>query len=202
LFYKEQRKHGLTEITEAEAAQKLVARILKGERQAEKEMVERYNRGLLFMLRHRAKNNALADDVVQETWRIVLEKVRVGELKDPTKLSAFIVQVGKNQLLMTYRGSHHTKTTTEVDITETPDPASQPHQILERNNTALVVRKLVNELKTSRDREVILRFYIKEENKQHICKDFGLSELHFNRVLFRARQRFKQLWNEYVGAEL
>ncbi|WP_281559790.1 sigma-70 family RNA polymerase sigma factor [Thalassomonas sp. RHCl1] len=190
----------MTELSEAEVARSLVARILNGEAAAETEMVQRYNRGLVFMLNHRARNHALAEDLAQETWRIVIEKVRGGDLKDPSKLAAFIVQTGKNQLLMIYRGSHHKKTTTEVDTAQSLDPASQPQLIIERYNTALIVRKLVDEMKTPRDRELILRFYIKEEEKQQICQDLGLNELHFNRVLFRARQRFKQLWNEYVEA--
>ena len=190
----------MTDVSEAEVARTLVARILNGESAAEQEMVERYNRGLIFMLNHRSRDRALAEDLAQETWRIVIEKVRGGDLKDPSKLAAFIVQIGKNQLLMSYRGSHHKKTTTDVDTSQTLDPASQPQLIIERYNTALIVRKLVDELKTPRDRELILRFYIKEEKKQQICQDLGLNELHFNRVLFRARQRFKQLWNEYVEA--
>ncbi|MFT4930132.1 MAG: RNA polymerase sigma-70 factor (ECF subfamily) [Phenylobacterium sp.] len=186
-------------MTEAQAAAALVSRILNGEPQAEQEMVERYNRGLLFMLRHRAQNTALADDLVQETWRIVFEKVRAGDVREPTKLSAFIVQTGKNQLLMTYRKSEYTKTTTAVDLTTMADSASQPQVIIERHNLCLMVRKLVGELKTSRDREVLMRFYIKEEIKQSICQDLELSENSFDRVLCRARQRFKQLWDEYIG---
>ena len=190
----------MTDVSEAEVARTLVARILNGESAAEQEMVERYNRGLIFMLNHRSRDRALAEDLAQETWRIVIEKVRGGDLKDPSKLAAFIVQIGKNQLLMSYRGSHHKKTTTDVDTSQTLDPASQPQLIIERYNTALIVRKLVDDWKTPGDRRLILRFYIQEEKKQQICQDLGLNELHFNRVLFRARQRFKQLWNEYVEA--
>ncbi len=186
-------------MTEAEAAKSLVERILKGDQTAESEMVERYNRGMLFMLRHRSKNQTLAEDISQETWRVVLQKIRAGDLNDPTKLSAFIVQTAKNQLLMHYRSSHQTKITLEDRADETVDNADQPQQVLEKYNLAQVVKKLVAELKTPRDRELIMRFYIQEEDKHSICKDFDLTELHFNRVLFRARQRFKELWVEHIG---
>ncbi len=46
---------------------------------------------------------------------------------------------------------------------------------------------------TDRDRQILYRFYIAEEDKERICADLDLSSLHFNRVLFRARQRFKDL---------
>ncbi len=199
LFYRVLENLGLNKMTEAQVAESLVERILKGDQAAEHEMVERYNRGVLFMLRHRSKNQALAEDVSQETWRIVLQKVRAGDLKDHSKLSAFIVQIAKNQLLMYYRSSHQTKVTLDENIEDSLDISDQPQQVLEKYNLAQVVKKLVSELKTPRDRELIMRFYLQEEDKKSICQDFQLSELHFNRVLFRARKRFKELWVEHIG---
>ncbi len=40
---------------------------------------------------------------------------------------------------------------------------------------------------------MLYRYYLAEEDKAAICADLGLSSLHFNRVLWRARQRFKKL---------
>ena len=47
--------------------------------------------------------------------------------------------------------------------------------------------------RNERDREILLRFYIAEEDKDRIAADYGLSSLQFNRVLHRARQRYKEL---------
>lgn len=188
----------MNNLTEKDIAKSLVSRIIQGDRQAEKEMVERYQRGLIFMLKRKADDIALAEDIAQETWRIVIEKVRANSLNNAEKLAAFIVQIGKNQLLMHFRSSHNKKMTHQENIEENPDTALQPEKILERHNLAMIVRRMIDELKTDRDRQLILRFYIDEENKSSICHDLELSELHFNRVLFRARQRFKQLWMTYI----
>ena len=59
-----------------------------------------------------------------------------------------------------------------------------------------LVRDLVGQLEVERDRQIILRFYLTEEDKASICEDLGLSSLHFNRVLHRARQRYRQLYEE------
>ncbi len=45
-------------------------------------------------------------------------------------------------------------------------------------------------LAAARDREVLLRFYLNEEPKSAICAALDLTELQFNQVLWRARQRF------------
>lgn len=55
------------------------------------------------------------------------------------------------------------------------------------------VQQLLGELDTARDRELLYRFYVAEDEKTVICRDLGLTSLHFNRVPFRARQRFKEL---------
>ena len=44
-----------------------------------------------------------------------------------------------------------------------------------------------------RDRELLVRFYLYEESKESLCRTFGLTELHFNRVIYRARDRFREL---------
>jgi RNA polymerase sigma-70 factor, ECF subfamily len=45
----------------------------------------------------------------------------------------------------------------------------------------------------ARDREILVRFYLDDEERETICRELGLSEEHFNRVIFRARNRFREL---------
>jgi DNA-directed RNA polymerase specialized sigma24 family protein len=68
--------------------------------------------------------------------------------------------------------------------------------VRERSN---LVRQVIEELGTSRDREILLRFYIAEEDKERISADFGLSSLQFNRVLHRARERYREIYQERAG---
>jgi len=62
-----------------------------------------------------------------------------------------------------------------------------------RREAAETVQQLIAELGSERDREVLLRFHVAEEEKETICADLGLTTLQSNVVLFRARQRFKEL---------
>jgi RNA polymerase sigma-70 factor (ECF subfamily) len=45
-----------------------------------------------------------------------------------------------------------------------------------------------------RDIQVLYRFYIADDEKEQICADLGLTSLHLNRVLHRARERFRELY--------
>ena len=62
-----------------------------------------------------------------------------------------------------------------------------------RPQWATAARQMLDEMPATRDREVLMRFYIHDEEKEEICQDLRLSMEHFNRVIFRARNRFREL---------
>jgi RNA polymerase sigma-70 factor, ECF subfamily len=172
----------------------LVRRILAAEPDAEREMVERYSRGVRFLLLELTRDPARADDLHQETFRLVIEKVRGGELREPEKLTAFIRQLARNLFIAEYR--HNVKRPTDGGdeaLAASPDPSPDPlRRVLDRENAA-IVRRLLAELEPRRDREILLRYFVAEHPKDEICADLELSSLHFNRVLHRARLRLKDL---------
>lgn len=185
---------------EPEVAADLVRRIHGGrihgggDVAAETALFERYSRGLLYMLRRMAGDPALADDLHQETFRVVIERLRERGLEEPERLAGFLHRTAKNLFIGGYRKGVRRKTEGEIDGLETvADPADDPHQQAVRQEESALVRRLIGELETDRDRQILYRFYIAEEDKERICADLDLSSLHFNRVLFRARQRFKDL---------
>jgi RNA polymerase sigma-70 factor, ECF subfamily len=66
-----------------------VSRIMAGDRQAEAELIDSYSRGGRIIIR-RAGGATIIDDLCQETFRIVLEKIRSGDIREPERLSGFI----------------------------------------------------------------------------------------------------------------
>ena len=52
---------------------------------------------------------------------------------------------------------------------------------------------MLQELNSPRDREILVRFYLQEEEKDAICRDLGLEADQFDKVLHRARARLKEL---------
>jgi len=184
----------LLDRTEADIARDLVRRIQRGDTVAEARLVERYSRGLLYMLRRTAGDPALAEDLHQETFRVVLERLRERGLEEPERLAGFLHRTAKNLFIGGYRKVVRRKTEGEMEGLEAvPDPMADPYRKAARQEEAALVRRLIGELETDRDRQILYRFYIAEEEKERICADLDLSSLHFNRVLFRARQRFKEL---------
>ena len=183
---------------EAQIAAALVRRIAAGDLEAETQLVERYSRGLSFFLRRTTQDPALADDLHQDTFRVVLERVRSKGLAQPERLAGFLRRTARNLFIGRYRKTMRRKTD-QLDPERPPpaDPGQDQLQEKLRAEEARRVRQVIQQLGQERDRELLHRFYILEEAKDRICQDLELSSLHFNRTLFRARQRFKDL---FLGA--
>ena len=177
---------------EAQVATDLVRRIASGDSSAEGELVERYSRGVLYLLRRLAPE--LADDLHQETFRIALERLRRRELDEPEGLAGFLRGIARNLVIGERRKNARRRTEAdEEELAQAVNPAPGQLSAVLLDEEAETVRQLIRELPTERDRQLLLRFYVTEEDKESLCADLGLDSLHFNRVLFRARQRFKEL---------
>jgi RNA polymerase sigma-70 factor (ECF subfamily) len=179
----------------------LVHRIVSGEPAAEAELVDRFSRALSFLSRRLTRDDTAAEDLSQETFRLVIEKVRKGELREPERLPGFVSSMARNLFLGSVRrGGRRQKWQGDSEATETaPDPAPGQLARLLAQERAAAVRGVLAELKNDRDREILSRYYIAGEDKEDICRDLELSDLHFNRVLFRARQRYRELFERRQG---
>ena len=173
---------------------RLVERIASGDRGAEEELVERFGRVVRIVLKQLLRGGPEADDLFQETFRLAIEKLRGGELRDPATLPRFMTSVARNLAINHFRVTTRRRTDADSEaVARVPDAPEQLGRLL-LDEKAVLVRQLIRELPTDRDRQVLYRFYIAEEEKAAICDDLGLDSLHFNRVLHRARLRYRQLY--------
>jgi RNA polymerase sigma-70 factor (ECF subfamily) len=180
---------------ETEVALDLAQRIRNGDRTAEEELVRRYSQGLLFHLRRTAGDADLADDLHQETFRVVLERLRGGGIEEAERLAGYILGTGRKLFLGGWRKRTRRGEGTSLDAAGADPPDTVPGQLDQvlREEEIRKVRRLIGELGTARDRQILFRFYVAEERKEKICADLGVESQHFKRVLFRARQRLKEL---------
>jgi RNA polymerase sigma-70 factor (ECF subfamily) len=173
----------------------LVARIQAGDAGAADELVERYSRAVSMLVQRSVRGRAEADDLFQETFRIALEKIRAGDVRQPERISGFICSLANNLLTDHFRRGARQKVEA-VDGSLAASRAPGPLDTVLREENARIVRKVLDELPLERDRQILRRFYIAEESKSAICGDFGLSGLQFDQILFRARQRYKVLYEQ------
>jgi RNA polymerase sigma-70 factor, ECF subfamily len=181
----------------------LVRRIAAGESAAEDELVRRYSRGVFFVLNQNLSDRPIADDLYQETFRLVIEKVRGGEVRDPERFSGFIVSIARNLAIEYFRKSARVEARQageDESRTIAAPQASQLENLLKEERTMLV-RQVLAGLPSERDRTVLHRFYIADDDKEEICAELGISSLHFNQVLCRARERYRKAFEELTRQE-
>lgn len=178
----------------------LVKRIMGGDSAAEAEVVRRYNQGVAIIIDQIVRSRSATEDLSQDTFKIVLTKVRRGDLREPERLSGFVRSVARNAALDYIRRTRHsTNQETIGNAEQIPDPAPNQLDEILKQEKAAVVRRLINEMKQKRDRDLLLRYYVAEEEKDKICGDLGLTRAQFNNVIFRATARFKELYVRKIG---
>jgi RNA polymerase sigma-70 factor (ECF subfamily) len=179
-----------------EALANIVAGIAAQDPRAEHDLVERYSRAVAILIRRLVRDEAERDDLFQETFRIAIERVRQGLLREPERLSGFVCQIARNVAL-----EHCRRAARRDDLAGRhliPEPAPGPFEQLERKQNAELVRRVMAELPSERHRELLERYYIRQDSKDRVCADLGLSPLQFDQIHFRARERYRGLYLKAV----
>ncbi|HMN44561.1 MAG TPA: sigma-70 family RNA polymerase sigma factor [Povalibacter sp.] len=164
------------------------------DRQSVLALIESQYTGLLRLLRQKLRNEQLAADALSQALITTLEHLDAGRISEPQLIGGYIFQVAMNQM-RNHRRKMAERSERRADP-EAVDALPAPDTGIDKDlepAIATKVRSVIEALSTTRDREIVKRFYLDEEDKASICSDMGLSALHFDKVIFRARQRMRGL---------
>jgi RNA polymerase sigma-70 factor (ECF subfamily) len=149
--------------------------------------------GLRALIIRRVRDPELAADILQDAAVTTLEKLRAGVIAHPEGVGGYLYRVALNHL-RNHRRKDRGAVTSSDALESLPDPEREPEATgISRSQWAIAARRTLEELPASRDRELLVRFYLDDEDKDVICESLGLSTRHFNRVIYRARNRFRAL---------
>lgn len=157
--------------------------------------------GVLSLLRKELRDFALADDLCNETFLIVLERLRQRPLDDPAGLSSFLAQTARNLVIANRRKAMRQRTATGLQAALENQPATEldPAVLLQLELRATAVRKLLQEIPQRRDREILVRVYLYDQHPDQVCRELAIDASHYKRVIYRARTRFRTLIEERYG---
>jgi RNA polymerase sigma-70 factor (ECF subfamily) len=149
--------------------------------------------GLRALILRRVRDPEVAADILQDAAVTTLEKLRSGEIAHPENVGGYLYRVALNHLR-----NHRRKDRSALSSADALDevPASEEDagwESVRGRQWATAARQMLEEMPVARDREVLVRFYLDDEDREKICRELRLSEEHFNRVIFRARNRFREL---------
>ncbi len=145
--------------------------------------------GLLRLLRRKARDPQLAADLLNDAVVVTLKHLQSGRLSDPARLAGYVFEVAMN-LLRNHWRKHSERSDKRADVDGLADAAeAEPVE----NEWGKRVRQLLLELPVERDRQLLKRFYLDEEDKEVICRELGVAPLHFDKIIFRAKRRMQSL---------
>jgi RNA polymerase sigma-70 factor, ECF subfamily len=149
--------------------------------------------GLRALILRRVRDPEVAADILQDAAVTTLEKLRSGEIAHPENMGGYLYRVAINHL-RNHRRKDRSALSSADALDELRNTEDDPDwERVGRPQWAAAARRMLDELPGVRDRELLIRFYLNDEEKENICRELRLSQEHFNRVIFRARNRFRAL---------
>lgn len=149
--------------------------------------------GLMSVLERRVGDRHLALDLLQDAIVTTLTKLDAGVDLSSEAVAGFVFRTALNHLRNHRR---HERVLAPVDVEaalsgHAMEAATAVDEIQAESNRDLV-RRVLRDLPSERDREVLVRFYLDEQEKDAICTDLGITSVHFNAVVSRARERLRR----------
>ena len=157
-------------------------------------LIAKHYTGLRLLIQRRTGDPEVAADILNQAACTAWEKWQSGQVRRPEEIGGYIFQVAMN-LLRNRRRSVAERADRRVDseiLGQLPGEADPTDHWLEKKIAARV-KRMLQELNSPRDREILVRFYLQEEEKDAICRDLGLAAEQFDKVLHRARARLRDL---------
>lgn len=158
------------------------------------ELIAREYVGLRLLLVRRTGDAQVAADLLNDAVCTTWEKWCAGQIQRPEQIGGYIFQVALN-LLRNRRRLVAERAERRADI-EQLDRERVTAVSAEQEAEAQIAGQLkgfIQAMNSHRDRTVLVRFYLDEEEKESICQDMRLDARQFDRVLHRARQRLRQV---------
>jgi len=158
----------ISEVNQAAGA--LAQRILDGDRSAEDELVSAYRRGVFVIAVARTRDHEAARDLTQEILIAILKALRDGQLRESTKLAAFIQGTARNLINNYLRAkTHHV----EIELDDEAYSADPVEELESLERRRLVQRELESFSVT--DRQILLLSLVDGHSLADIAQRLNLS---------------------------
>lgn len=171
----------------------LVARIRAGDAEGMEQLYQLFEKGIRFFLYRRLGPQEL-DDKIHDVFLIVVQAIRKGELREPERLMGFVRTIVRRQVAAHIDQMVHTRKEEQSLEPNSilPDRSRNPEEDAIGEQRTEFMRRVLRGL-SSRDRDILTRFYLQEQSQEQICKEMDLSDTQFRLLKSRAKARFADM---------
>ena len=178
---------------------RLVDLVRAGDPAGLEELYAVFSKGVRFFLWRQIGPQDL-DDKVHDVFLIIAQSIQRGELREPERLMGYVRTVVRRQIAAHIEVAvrlrrNYSPADTLLSLSDRrPDPersfiARESHELAMRVLNAIPVR----------DREVLVRFYLKEQKPDEICQAMDLTQTQFRLIKSRAKARYGQLGQRRIA---
>jgi RNA polymerase sigma-70 factor, ECF subfamily len=179
----------------------LVDRIRTGDASAMQELYQIFGRGVrLYLCRQLGMQEV--DDKIHDTFLVVVQAIRNGDLREPERLMGFVRTVARRMVAghidqLVHRRRDNVGLESGVVI---PDCRITPEQETIQREKVDVMLQVLGEM-TGRDRDILTRFYLYEQPQEQICREMKLTPTQFRLRKSRAKTRFAEMGRKKLDAK-
>jgi RNA polymerase sigma-70 factor (ECF subfamily) len=171
----------------------LVEQVKAGSDSGMEQLYKLFSRGIRYYLCRQLGPQEL-EDKVHDTFLIVVKAIKRGDLREPERLMGFVRTVVRRQVAAYIENAVHTRreqTDLESGIA-VADRKQNPEQEAIVREKAELMQSALRAL-SQRDRDILVRFYLKEQPQEQICEEMALTETQFRLLKSRAKAKFGEI---------
>jgi RNA polymerase sigma-70 factor (ECF subfamily) len=163
-----------------------VRRLREHDARTEQHFYDVFYPRLFSHLRKRVASMSDVEDLRQETFRRVLQKIYDGELREEAALFGFVFRVSDIVVL-----EHYRKRVEPIEEHDEPAYDDDPIDDLITRETKLRVQHVLDEMQP-RDAEVLRAIFIRDVPREVVARELGVTDANLRVVLHRALIRFAE----------
>ena len=162
-------------------------RLTEGDAETEDHFARYFGDLIRIKANARLRSGQAADDVRQETLLRVLKSLRKGAVDHPERFGAYVNAVCNNVMLEMFRRD---KRLTEFPPGDIPSGYAGAESGMLTEERRGLVKRALDDLPV-KDRALLQRIFLDEQDKDLVCREFGVSRDYLRVLLHRARARLR-----------
>lgn len=161
----------------------LMDHIVAGDPHAALALDDLLSRGIRSFLARELPRTQDVEDELRKVLSIVVDAIERREICEPERLLGYVVSVVRHRLATRRRDVVSLKQNIDISDVQVGPEKEIDAADKERKRVA----KRVLQALTDKDREALIRFYVRNQSPEEICQDLGLTETQFRHLKQKAK---------------
>jgi RNA polymerase sigma-70 factor (ECF subfamily) len=173
-------------------AETIVQLIQAGDPRGEELLYAVFTRGLRY-LAIRKVGYEQADECVHDTFIALAKKIRDGALREPAALLRYARTILERMIVDIHLERRKWRADVDFDhlALTRADSSPTPDKAYEKTTKTEVMKRALQQLRP-KEREILVRFYLEEQDQERICTEMKLTHTQYRLLKSRSKTKLEQ----------